>query len=205
MPKNLGGWGLKDLRIFWKSLLCKSLWIGCFHSNPWSAIICHKYQKGITVEFWYRSRVIGNKQGSTIWLSFRRIEQYFLCNLKWRIFSGSNILIGLEPIADVKDPLKFPDPLLFYLHRSSCFTWNNIIEKWNGLFPILKNAVDLGILQVLSSLWVSLKLSIEQVALKRASLEDHMVWSIPSSTATVKDIIWTSSTKKFLRPGRFSL
>lgn len=158
------------------------------HSNSWNAIINHKYQKGRTVEVWYRSGAIRINQRSAIWLSFRTIEQYFLCNLKWRVFSGSKILVGLDPIADVKDPLKFPDPLLFYLHRSGCFTWNRIIEKWNGLFLILKNAAELGIPQVLSSLWLSKKLSIEQMALKCASLEDHMVWSIPSSTTTVKDI-----------------
>lgn len=50
----------------------------------------------------------------------------------------------------------------------------------------------------LSSLWDSLKLSIEQVGLKLAATDDHMVWSIPSSTATVKDIYLDLIHKKIL-------
>ena len=34
MPKNLGGWGLLDLRTFGKVLLCKSLWRGIYGEGP---------------------------------------------------------------------------------------------------------------------------------------------------------------------------
>lgn len=180
LPKNLGGWGLMDIRIFGRALLCKALWRGIFIPNPWSAIIRQKYLKGRSLEFWFRSGSLGIKQGSAIWLSFRRIEQYFLDNLKWRIFSGRKIFIGLDSFAGFKGNLhlQVPDPLLFHLHGSGYFTWDRIIERWNGPYPMLKNAADLGVPQALFSLWDNLKLSIDQAGLKQAGIDDHLVWSL---------------------------
>lgn len=43
LPKNLGGWGLLDLRSFGKALLCKSLWRGIFGEGPWSDTIKKEY------------------------------------------------------------------------------------------------------------------------------------------------------------------
>eukprot|EP00253_Pinus_taeda_P017686 PITA_17686 len=62
-PKSLGGWGLLDLRIFDKALLCKSLWRGIFGDGPWSNTIKKKYMKGRDIEFWYRK---GGREGISI-------------------------------------------------------------------------------------------------------------------------------------------
>eukprot|EP00253_Pinus_taeda_P036565 PITA_36565 len=94
IPKQHGGWGLKDLRLSGRALLCRSLWRGIFGEGPWSNIIRLKYMKGKNLEFWYRVGSIGTRQGSAIWYSLRKIEQYFIMRLKWRIFTGNSILIG---------------------------------------------------------------------------------------------------------------
>lgn len=158
LPKKFGAWGLVDVRIFGKALVFKSLWRGIFDSNPWSAIIHQKYKKGRSLEFWLRFGSIAIKQGSTIWLSFKRIEKYFLNNLKWRIFSRRKIFISFDSFAGFRGNLQVPDPLLFYLHRSGIFTWNRVIKEWRGLSPLLKNATDFGLPQALSLLWDNLRL-----------------------------------------------
>jgi len=88
-----------DLRAFGKALLCKSLWRGIFAEGPWSVTIKLKYMKGKNLEYWFKTGAIGTKHGSAIWLSLRKIEKYFIKNLKWRIHTGSRILIGFDPIA----------------------------------------------------------------------------------------------------------
>ena len=155
-----------DLRIFGKALLYKSLWRGIFNSNPCSAIICQKYQKGRSLEFWFRSGSLGIKQGWAIWLSFRRIEQYFLDNLKWKKISGRKISIGLDSFARFKGNLQILNPLLLLLHRLGIFTWDRIIDRWSGPYPMLKNVADIGVPQAFFSLWDNLKLSIHQAGLK---------------------------------------
>lgn len=39
IPKQFGGWGLKDLRQFGCALLCRTLWRGIFGNSPWSILI----------------------------------------------------------------------------------------------------------------------------------------------------------------------
>jgi len=83
--------------------------------------------KGRSLEYWFRTGVIGAKQGSAIWHSFRKFEKYFLKNLKWRMFSGKNILIGLDPIACYQGSISIPDILIFIFHRLGYFTWDKLI------------------------------------------------------------------------------
>eukprot|EP00253_Pinus_taeda_P024937 PITA_24937 len=52
LPKEHGSWGLLDLRIFGKALLCKTLWRGISGEGPWSVTIKKKYMKGKDLEFW---------------------------------------------------------------------------------------------------------------------------------------------------------
>jgi hypothetical protein len=42
-PKNIRGWGLKDIHLFGHSLAAKSLWQMMTKDNLWSKIITHKY------------------------------------------------------------------------------------------------------------------------------------------------------------------
>ena len=136
---------LLNIKIFGAALICKSLWRGIFGFNPWSDIIRQKYKKGRGIEFWFRSDSIGIQQGSAIWHSFKKVQRYFLSNLKWKIFTGRKILIGLDPIAGFQGTLQGPPSLLFFLHRSGYFTWNRIIKDWCGPSPMLRDVDDIRI------------------------------------------------------------
>lgn len=96
-PKKLGGWGLLHMKSFGKALLCKTLLRGIYGKSPWSIIINQKYLKGRSMVYWYRRKSLGNRTGSSIWQSFRKIQSFFMENLRWRLSTGSSILIGLDP------------------------------------------------------------------------------------------------------------
>ncbi len=83
IPKRQGGWGIMNLRIFGRALLCRSLWRGIYAPSPWGKIIRIRYLKGKPVEFWYRRGIIGPRSGSPIWNSMRKIEPFFLSRLIW--------------------------------------------------------------------------------------------------------------------------
>eukprot|EP00253_Pinus_taeda_P013144 PITA_13144 len=102
-----GGWGLLDLTVFGKALICKSLHRGIFGSGPWSKLINRKYLKGKGIVYWYRRKTLGKKRGSAIWLGFRKLLQFFLDNLRWNIFSGASIHIVWKAVVD----LHLPPPL----------------------------------------------------------------------------------------------
>lgn len=102
-PRKLGEWGLLDMRSFGNVLLCKSLYRGIFGDGLWSIAIRKKYMKGRNLEYWYRRRSIGARKGLAIWLSLRKIQHFFLENLRWNLFFGSRILIGIDPILNGRE------------------------------------------------------------------------------------------------------
>lgn len=157
MAKISGVWGLSDLRAFGKALLCKSLWRGIFREAPWSITIKNKYMRGKDMEYWFRIGRIGGTYGSAIWLSFRKIEQYFLRNLKWSLQFGNKILIGIDPILSGRESISILERLLILFHINGIFTWDKLISAWKGPLPLWKRANDLDMPDPLASLWNSVK------------------------------------------------
>lgn len=66
IPKDLGGWGIMDIRTFGKALLCKSLWRGMNGDSLWSTSIRKKYMGNKDLQFWHKKGTIGSPQGSAI-------------------------------------------------------------------------------------------------------------------------------------------
>eukprot|EP00253_Pinus_taeda_P011741 PITA_11741 len=129
-PKKAGGWGLLDMRIFRRALLCKSLHRGIFGDGLWSKVINRKYLKGRSLEFWFRRNSMGTKKGSSIWLSFRKIQLFSLENLRWKLYSGSSILIGFDSIVNGLDS-SFSPRLVSFFHAKGIFTWDRLIKSWS--------------------------------------------------------------------------
>jgi hypothetical protein len=43
IPKYLGGWGLKNIFLFAKALVAKSVWRLISTDNLWTQVVTHKY------------------------------------------------------------------------------------------------------------------------------------------------------------------
>lgn len=174
-PRNDGGWGLLNLEAFGKALLCKSLHRGIFGSGPWSLLINRKYLKGKGIVFWYRRKSLGKKSGSAIWLGFRKLQQFFLENLRWKISTGASILIGIDNI--LNGPSSFPPPIL-YLQNKGIFTWDKLINSWSNSTPVWKSASDLLLPTPLSPIWTSFVHGLSSLPIHHPL--DTLVWALPS-------------------------
>lgn len=190
LPKIFDGWGILNIKIFGTALICKSLWRGVYGSSIWSDIVRQKYLKGRGIEYWYRFQSIGSKRGSAIWSSFRKVQGYFLGNLKWNIHTGSKIFIGIDSFAGFKGTLQLSPPLLFFLRRLGLYTWEQLVKEWDGSQPVLRDAEDINLPLDLIPLWSDLSISLRQGGLLRSNVADHLTWSLPFSAphAIVKDI-----------------
>ena len=190
MPKISGEWGLLDLRAFGKALLCKSLWRGIFGEGRWSITIKKKYMKGKDMEQQFRIGRIEATYGSAIWLSFRKIEQYFLKNLKWSLQSGSRIIIGIDPILSSWESISIPERLLIFFHRNGIFMWDKLIIAWQGPLPLWKEAIDLGMSESLAKHWNTVKDALRSYSFHRSRPEDYLIWRVPKENlqVRVKDI-----------------
>lgn len=189
VPKHLGGWGLKDLRTFGRSLICKTLHRGIFGTGPWSKTIQFKYLNGRALLYWYRRGAIGTRGGSAIWRSLKTAEHFFLSKLKWQIHSGTRILLGIDPIAS-KQAFFLPDHIIAALHQLGFFTWDKVILEWHGSSPVWKTAEQLGLPPPLSPVWLQVLSSLQIAGIARCGPSDHLRWSSTSSSASisVKDV-----------------
>lgn len=85
------------MHLFGKALICKSLHRGFFGDCPWSLLIQQKYLKGRPLAHWLHRPSLGIRCGSPIWNCFKKIHPFFRIHLKWSLYSGSSILIGIDP------------------------------------------------------------------------------------------------------------
>ena len=190
-PKNIGGWGLINMKIFGKALLCKSLYRGIFGSGPWSKIIQNRYLKRRSLEYWYQRSSYGIKSGSAIWNSFRKILPFFIQNLRWRFYSGTCIYIGIDPIVNGLE-LMIPTCLILFLQTKGIFTWEKLIKQWTSSSPVWIDEEDLSLPPHMRPrpIWASVIQNLTSKGIQRMGNKDKLVWSISKSTqpVRVKDI-----------------
>ncbi len=190
IPKQQGGWGIKELRLFGQALICRTLWRGIFGSSTWSNIIRQRYMKGKDIIYWYRKGSIGINTGSPIWLIMKKIEAFFISHIRWRFHSGSNILIGIDPLTVGHKDLNIPDALIIQLHPQGYFTWNKLIKEWRGSTPVWLDSIDLHLQQPMADQWYAITESISMGGIHRFGISDHLNWTVSGfrRPVTVRDI-----------------
>lgn len=190
IPKQQGGWGIKDLKMFGQALICRTLWRGIFGSSTWSNIIRQRYMKGKDIIYWYRKGSIGINSGSPIWLSMKRIEAFFISHIRWRIHSGNNILIGIDPLTVGHKDLNIPDALIYQLHRQGYLTWNKLIKEWRGSTPVLLDSIDLHLQQPMADQWNSITETVKMGGIHRFGNSDQLKWTVSGfrRPVTVREI-----------------
>lgn len=119
LPKKMGGWGIMHLRSFGMALFCKSLWRAVFGDSLWSTAMKIKYLGNKDISFWYKNILLGSCQGSAIWRSFKKVSQFFLKRLIWKLHTGNNILIGFDPILEYRQiPLSPNNSSCLYIRKA---------------------------------------------------------------------------------------
>eukprot|EP00253_Pinus_taeda_P014556 PITA_14556 len=197
--KKSGGWGLLDMRTMGNALLRKSILRGIYGNGPWSKFINRKYLKGKSIEFWYRRNTLGIKQGSAIWLSFRKNQSFLMRNFRWKLFIGTNIFIGYDFI---QDGLTFhlQSDLVPFLQMRGIFTWDKLIKSWTNSTPVWKEAADLSMPPHFGPMWDSVQQKLQGLAIRRSGTKDVLAWNLPRapSPVRVKDIYAALSIKQAL-------
>ena len=115
-PKSLGGWGLKNPALFAKSLAAKNVWNLINGSGLWVEIAYQKYIYPLTLLDWIRVTVKKKKGISICWKdvlwSFDLIGQA----LVWKVGSGTEVCIGIDPWLGCKWRHVLPAPMIDQLH-----------------------------------------------------------------------------------------
>eukprot|EP00253_Pinus_taeda_P020087 PITA_20087 len=97
LPKNWGGWGLKELPDFTMALAAKMGWTLLTSQNLWAQVSYHKYIWPLNIMDWARLPSWTSKGCSSIWKALIHSLPLIRDNLVWRINDGMLGRIGLDP------------------------------------------------------------------------------------------------------------
>ena len=134
-PKSCGGWGLKDLYTFGRTLLMKSFWRGLKSTGIWNKIIKFKYPEVGDVENLFSLGWKNSKGGSTIWNGFKSCWPVFTSFLHWKFGDGGKILIGSKVLYGDEETSQCSDQLLRFLNGKGYFYICQIIKGFDGGIP----------------------------------------------------------------------
>ena len=98
LPRDCGGWGIKNLDFFNSSLCAKSLWRCLFSHGIWGKLIKENYFKGLDPIFWLRKDLGSKSLVSTIGSSLKKILPIITNYLSWQDGRGFQIHLGSNPI-----------------------------------------------------------------------------------------------------------
>ena len=97
-PKGLGGWGLKKLLLFEKSLAAKVGWRLISTHSIWTEVIIHKYIAPTPILYWIRDLENTNvPNGSIIWKALCNTIPLIQEGLAWKVGDGVSVRIGADP------------------------------------------------------------------------------------------------------------
>jgi hypothetical protein len=97
-PKLYGGWGLRNIFIFYRALASNTLWRVLTKIGIWNRVIKDKYLPYESVHTWLRSASAGSTYGSQTWKNLINSLPLVLQWLAWNPGTGQSIVIGKDVI-----------------------------------------------------------------------------------------------------------
>jgi len=120
----------------------------------------------------------------------RKIVPFFISRLRWRLFSGSSIHIGIDPFICNQSDINIPMGLITQLQRQGIYTWDKLINDWHGSTPVWKNGRDLNLHDLWDGIWNSITEQLNGSAIHRYGVKDQLLWTVCffKRPVSVKDI-----------------
>jgi hypothetical protein len=87
-PKILGGWGLRNIFLFNKVLVEKSLWRVMMKDGIWHRVIKDKYLPHCSIATWLRSTSHRTTNASHIWKNLLKYLHIITHWLRWKLGTG---------------------------------------------------------------------------------------------------------------------
>jgi hypothetical protein len=110
-PKELGGWGLKNLYVFNQALVAKSLWRMLFNKGLWGKVMKEKYLENKEVEAWLRQERKYFKGASNIWKGLVKAYDILGHWVAWKIRRGMKLIVGKDPWIGCSGNYRLSEPL----------------------------------------------------------------------------------------------
>jgi len=178
LPKSYGGWGIRNIYDFNKSLAANTFWRVLNGSGIWHRVIRDKYLKYRSMVSWLRSASFQVSGVSRIWSGMIKVVHLINHGLFWNPGNGKQIALGKDHILGMGDSSFISREL-----QSSLDLWNiktldqiNInIENQSPTTNWMNNN-DPGLTSALGKEWDLYRLTIiKSVAILNAE-KDKLLW-----------------------------
>jgi hypothetical protein len=128
IPKEMGGWGLKNIFLFSKALAAKGGWHIINTTNLWTKVIIQKYIEPVPLEFWIRSQQKSKKGASVIWKEILNAFPLIENGLAWKLGNGHRFRIGKDPWPGSEGKHILSEQLIQHLHTLGYAHLNNLAD-----------------------------------------------------------------------------
>jgi hypothetical protein len=120
VPKNLGGWGLKDIHPFARALASQNLWRLSQGNSLWSRVLHSKYFANLSIVEWFHlpCETLQGFYHVEILSGSLSISGKMDC---WKIGNGRNIRLGEDPWLGAGDNFRLSEPLVQFLKNLNLF------------------------------------------------------------------------------------
>ena len=127
-PKEWGGWGIKNLASFAKSLATKLAWRLISTESLWVSVIKRKYISQGSVLDWVRSPVKSSTNASSVWKAVVASVQLIERGLAWQVGNGSQVRVGCDPWVGCSPNFSLSRNLVAHLNSEGYFYLNQVAD-----------------------------------------------------------------------------
>lgn len=115
LPKSLGGWGLKDIFSFGRSLAAKPLWNFISKYSLWKQILAQKNISLNTINDWIKREPKHIQNVSNQWKALSLAFALVGVFLAWKVSNGTTVRIRKDAIIDCNQDISLPEGLAQHL------------------------------------------------------------------------------------------
>jgi ribonuclease HI len=178
LPKESGGWGLRNLKWFSLSLATKSCWRGLFGDGLWSKVLRKKYLKGIDVPSWIKRNDFKHSVASVIWRNLMTTMPIILRWTAWTVGCGKQISLGMDAFVGGNDRCFLSHPLISHLHNLNIFSLAQAALPNNSTSStVWIDSKQLNLSGELALEWDNFILAIRSNGIYLKDSCDKLVWS----------------------------
>ena len=124
---NQGGWGIKQLGRFNKSLCAKRLWQFVHNEGIWGRIIRFKYLQRLPVVSWLRSSHQLLSSCSMIWRSLVDTFPIIKSNISLLVGRGTQFFVGIDLFVEMGGSFTLSVLVIQHLHERNIFGISHIV------------------------------------------------------------------------------
>lgn len=175
----LGRMGIKRLDIFSKALAAKLRWQLLNNHSLWTKVAVSKYISPSNAYDWIRQDHRNNANISIIWKAVISTKDLLRNGLTWRIRSGSQVQLGIDPSVGCGNAHRLFEGLRAHLLEQGITNISHIADEvHSSLFEQAWKIVhDLNILQRWQQEWRDYTKALTEVHIKITEGDDELIWA----------------------------